>query len=256
MADTPGSAPRRSPAARRRRQRPRRHAARGAGRVVRRRRAAGAVACLTHHPPAADRHTADPGRVAGFGGSVWDRAVAAKADILRRVTEPERCPAEPGRHPDQRGQHAGRSGGSIESRHGPPSRRRTPRPARSQRRTVRRQPGGGPDRRRGCGTDPQARDPLLPGDGLDHRRRAWPGCASTPCWRPQSAVGQPPWLVDPQAAAEQVVALPDGVPPLLLGVVGAVLVMAGVVLPERGAADAVPATSCWTVAPPSSWTTR
>ena len=32
------------------------------------------------------------------------------------------------------------------------------------------------------------------------------------------AVGQPPWLVDPQTAAEHVVALPDGVPPLLLGV--------------------------------------
>ena len=29
----------------------------------------------------------DPGRIAGFGGSIWDRAVAAKADILRRVTE-------------------------------------------------------------------------------------------------------------------------------------------------------------------------
>ena len=29
----------------------------------------------------------EPGRVPGFGGSVWDRAVAAKADILRRVTE-------------------------------------------------------------------------------------------------------------------------------------------------------------------------
>jgi hypothetical protein len=29
----------------------------------------------------------DPGRVAGFGGSIWDRAVAAKASILRRVTE-------------------------------------------------------------------------------------------------------------------------------------------------------------------------
>lgn len=29
----------------------------------------------------------DPERVAGFGGSVWDRAVAAKAEILRRVTE-------------------------------------------------------------------------------------------------------------------------------------------------------------------------
>lgn len=29
----------------------------------------------------------DPERVAGFGGSIWDRAVAAKAQILRRVTE-------------------------------------------------------------------------------------------------------------------------------------------------------------------------
>ncbi|MEO3931784.1 hypothetical protein WMO79_03085 [Micrococcaceae bacterium Sec7.4] len=29
----------------------------------------------------------DPGRIAGFGGSIWERAVAAKADILRRVTE-------------------------------------------------------------------------------------------------------------------------------------------------------------------------
>ena len=29
----------------------------------------------------------DSGRVAGSGGSVWDRAVAAKADILSRVTE-------------------------------------------------------------------------------------------------------------------------------------------------------------------------
>lgn len=29
----------------------------------------------------------DPGRVAGFGGSIWDRAVAAKADILHRVAE-------------------------------------------------------------------------------------------------------------------------------------------------------------------------
>ena len=29
----------------------------------------------------------DAGRVAGLGGSIWDRAVAAKTDILRRVTE-------------------------------------------------------------------------------------------------------------------------------------------------------------------------
>lgn len=55
------------------------------------------------------------------------------------------------------------------------------------------------------------------------------------------AIGQPPWLVDPQTAAENIVALPDGVPPLLLGVIGAVLVMVGVffflnaVLPGRRA---------------------
>lgn len=55
------------------------------------------------------------------------------------------------------------------------------------------------------------------------------------------AVGQPPWLVDPQTAAERAAALPNGVPPLLLGVVGAVLVMVGLffflnaVLPGRRA---------------------
>ena len=60
------------------------------------------------------------------------------------------------------------------------------------------------------------------------------------------AVGQPPWLVDPQTAAERVVALPDGVPPLLLGVLGAVLVMAGLffflnaVLPGRRARHVLP----------------
>lgn len=41
------------------------------------------------------------------------------------------------------------------------------------------------------------------------------------------AVGQPPWLVDPQTAAERVTALPAGVPPLLLGVIGAVTFAAG-----------------------------
>jgi hypothetical protein len=29
----------------------------------------------------------DPARVAAFGGPIWDRAVAAKEEILRRVTE-------------------------------------------------------------------------------------------------------------------------------------------------------------------------
>lgn len=55
------------------------------------------------------------------------------------------------------------------------------------------------------------------------------------------AIGQPAWLVDPQTAAEQAVALPSGIPPLLLGVAGAVLVMAGLffflnaILPGRRA---------------------
>jgi hypothetical protein len=55
------------------------------------------------------------------------------------------------------------------------------------------------------------------------------------------AIGQPPWLVDPEAAAERIVSLPAGVPPLLLGVLGAVLVMIGLffllnaVLPGRRA---------------------
>jgi hypothetical protein len=60
------------------------------------------------------------------------------------------------------------------------------------------------------------------------------------------AIGQPPWLVDPQTAAENIVALPGGVPPLLLGVTGAVLVMVGLffflnaVLPGRRARHLLP----------------
>ncbi|WP_310051696.1 DUF6286 domain-containing protein [Arthrobacter ginsengisoli] len=60
------------------------------------------------------------------------------------------------------------------------------------------------------------------------------------------AIGQPPWLVDPLTAAEQVVALPNGVQPLLLGVTGAVFVMAGLffflnaVLPGRRARHLLP----------------
>lgn len=55
------------------------------------------------------------------------------------------------------------------------------------------------------------------------------------------AVGQPPWLVDPQTAAERITALPAGIAPLLLGVIGAVLLAAGLffflnaVLPGRRA---------------------
>ncbi|MCX6497505.1 MAG: DUF6286 domain-containing protein [Arthrobacter sp.] len=55
------------------------------------------------------------------------------------------------------------------------------------------------------------------------------------------AVGQPPWLVDPQTAADRITALPDGITPLLLGVIGAVLMAAGLffflnaILPGRRA---------------------
>ncbi|KRE81717.1 DUF6286 domain-containing protein [Arthrobacter sp. Soil763] len=55
------------------------------------------------------------------------------------------------------------------------------------------------------------------------------------------AVGQPPWLIDPQTAAERITALPAGVPPLLLGAAGAVVFVAGLffflnaVLPGRRA---------------------
>ena len=60
------------------------------------------------------------------------------------------------------------------------------------------------------------------------------------------AVGQPPWLLDPLKAAERVVALPAGIPPLLLGVTGAVVTMAGLffflnaVLPGRRARHPFP----------------
>lgn len=55
------------------------------------------------------------------------------------------------------------------------------------------------------------------------------------------AIGQPPWLIDPQTAAERLVVLPEGFSPLLLGSTGAVLAMVGLffflnaVLPGRRA---------------------
>ena len=55
------------------------------------------------------------------------------------------------------------------------------------------------------------------------------------------AIGQPPWLIDPQTAAERITALPSGVPPLLLGAAGAVTAAVGLffflsaVLPGRRA---------------------
>lgn len=41
------------------------------------------------------------------------------------------------------------------------------------------------------------------------------------------AIGQPAWLIEPQLAAERIVALPAGVSPLLLGAAGAVIAMVG-----------------------------
>ncbi|MBT2594180.1 DUF6286 domain-containing protein [Arthrobacter sp. ISL-72] len=55
------------------------------------------------------------------------------------------------------------------------------------------------------------------------------------------AIGQPPWLIDPETAAERIIALPQGMPPLLLGLIGAVTAMVGLffflnaVLPGRRA---------------------
>ena len=60
------------------------------------------------------------------------------------------------------------------------------------------------------------------------------------------AIGQPPWLVDPLTAAERVVALPAGIGPLLLFVIGAVIAMVGLffflnaVLPGRKARHLLP----------------
>lgn len=55
------------------------------------------------------------------------------------------------------------------------------------------------------------------------------------------AVGQPSWLIEPQLAAERIVALPAGMSPLLLGASGAVIAMVGLffllnaILPGRRA---------------------
>ncbi|BAS07094.1 hypothetical protein AHiyo4_05160 [Arthrobacter sp. Hiyo4] len=55
------------------------------------------------------------------------------------------------------------------------------------------------------------------------------------------AIGQPAWLIEPQLAAERIVALPAGIPPLLLGASGSVVAMVGLfflfnaVLPGRRA---------------------
>ncbi|MCO4239270.1 DUF6286 domain-containing protein [Pseudarthrobacter raffinosi] len=55
------------------------------------------------------------------------------------------------------------------------------------------------------------------------------------------AIGQPAWLIEPQLAAERIVALPAGIPPLLLGASGGVVAMVGLffllnaVLPGRRA---------------------
>ena len=58
---------------------------------------------------------ADAGRVAAFGGSIWDRTVAAKARILATVTAAQRGQPEPGGHPDQRGQDQRRRPGAVSS---------------------------------------------------------------------------------------------------------------------------------------------
>jgi len=48
------------------------------------------------------------------------------------------------------------------------------------------------------------------------------------------AVGQPAWLVEPQVAAQRMVDLPAGIPPLLLAAIGAVLAMLGLIFLLNG----------------------
>jgi hypothetical protein len=48
------------------------------------------------------------------------------------------------------------------------------------------------------------------------------------------AIGQPAWLIEPQVAAERIVALPAGISPLLLGAIGAVLAMLGLLFLLNG----------------------
>lgn len=43
------------------------------------------------------------------------------------------------------------------------------------------------------------------------------------------AIGQPPWLIDPETAAERLTALPEGISPLLLGSLGGVVAMVGLI---------------------------
>ncbi|MFH5879675.1 hypothetical protein [Arthrobacter sp. NA-172] len=43
------------------------------------------------------------------------------------------------------------------------------------------------------------------------------------------AIGQPPWLIDPQTAAERITALPNGISSLLLGSLGGVVAMVGLI---------------------------
>lgn len=50
------------------------------------------------------------------------------------------------------------------------------------------------------------------------------------------AIGQPPWLIEPQVAAERLTALPAGISPLLLAAIGAVLAMVGLVFFLNGVA--------------------
>lgn len=65
------------------------------------------------------------------------------------------------------------------------------------------------------------------------------------------AIGQPAWLIEPQLAAERIVALPVGIPPLLLGASGAVVAMIGLffllnaVLPGRRARHVLNGTGGW-----------
>ena len=62
------------------------------------------------------------------------------------------------------------------------------------------------------------------------------------------AIGQPAWLIEPQVAAERLVALPAGISPLLLGAIGGVLAMFGLVFSSMGFCPGAGPVTFWVAA--------
>ena len=146
----------------------------------------------------------DPGRVAGFGGSIWDRAVAAKASDPAPRDRADRSAAEPRGHPHQRGHRARRRSGALSQDTQNAGLGSGPRDADAA-------PGSAP-----LGSGVAGMDRILKRE--THSSRAVVSviaaalvmavCGYALLETAVRAIGQPPWLVDPQTAAERVVALP------------------------------------------------